>query len=582
MCGISGFIYSNANYEQKKAIINSMLYTIKHRGPDDYGYFIDNWATIGMQRLSIIDLKHGHQPIFTDDKLYSIVFNGEIYNYKDLKRKLKKKGYIFRTNSDTEDVLAAYRIWGTMCLDELDGMFAFTIYDRAKRELFLARDPYGIKPLYYTQQPQFFAFASELKSLLKFPLFEKEINTEALHYYLLSQYVPAPMSIFKGIQKLMPGQYMIINEDGRFTKNYFTYSFRPKYRVKSEFDIQMKLKSMLENAVAKRMISDVPLGSFLSGGIDSSLVTAIMQKKAGAKKVNTFSIGFKEKSFDESHYAKQVARYLGTKHHHKVFTATDAIKVMPEIMLKLDEPFADASILPTFLLSQFTRKHVKVALSGDGADELFGGYPTYYAHTLADKYSSFLPYSMLKKLGKLLPVSDNNMSFDFKVNRFVKGLRFDADLRHQVWLGSFDNYELLKLMTPQYKIGHSAYDMPLLRNHMHHCDTEENWERALWQDMRFYLQDNMLVKIDRAAMFNSLEVRVPFLDKRLSQYVMHLPANLKYRGKISKYILKKLAKEYLPEEHIKSREFLIRIMWINWYMNIYARSKITDCLYGIY
>jgi len=206
--------------------------------------------------------------------------------------------------------------------------------------------------------------------------------------------------------------------------------------------------------------------------------------------------------------------------------------------------------LPTFLLSRFTRKHVKVALSGDGADELFGGYPTYYAHTLADKYSSFLPYSMLKKLGKLLPVSDNNMSFDFKVNRFVKGLRFDADLRHQVWLGSFDNYELLKLMTPQYKIGHSAYDMPLLRNHMHHCDTEENWERALWQDMRFYLQDNMLVKIDRAAMFNSLEVRVPFLDKRLSQYVMHLPANLKYRGKISKYILKKLAKEYLPEDII--------------------------------
>jgi asparagine synthase (glutamine-hydrolysing) len=546
MCGISGFIQSNLNNQEKENILRKMLSSIAHRGPDDSGVFVDNWAAIGMQRLSIIDLNSGHQPIFSEDKRYSIVFNGEIYNYREIKYDLLQKGVHFQTETDTEVILQLYMLQGASCLKELNGMFAFAIYDSQKHELFLARDRFGIKPLYYSKTPQYFAFASELKALMQFPFIEKEIDTDALDYYLTMESVPAPLSIIKAVKKVMPGEYLLLSQDGFSKTKYYDLQFRPKDHETSLFEKKMTLDRLLENAVVSRMVADVPLGSFLSGGVDSSLVAYYLQKNSDTK-INTFSIGFDEKSFDETAYAQKVAQHIGSNHHEARFTTKELLDVMPKISQKLDEPFADASLLPTFLLSQYTRSNVKVALSGDGADELFGGYPTYYARKMGEYFPPFTS-KLIKPFVNLLPVSHKNMSFDFKAKKFVAGLEFEPDLRHIMWLGAFDFKEKEQLMQPEYLVKRKDNQFPLLEQHMRHCDTEDNWERSLYIDMRFYLQDNMLVKIDRASMYNSLEVRVPFLDHKVAEFAMHLPADLKYKGKESKFLLKHLAEMYLPAD----------------------------------
>jgi len=546
MCGISGFIQSNLGYEQKQCIITNMLKTIEHRGPDDNGFYIDDWGAIGMQRLSIIDLETGHQPIFSADKRYAIVFNGEIYNYRDLRRQLIKLGYHFQTQTDTEVILAMYINYGPKCVQEFNGMFAFAIYDHLQHELFLARDRFGIKPLYYSKAPYFFAFASELKALLSFPLIDRDLDLDALDYYLTMESVPAPYSIIKSIKKLMPGEYMIINQNGIIKTQYYDIRFRPKHEGLSDFDKKMELERLLNDAVRARMISDVPIGAFLSGGIDSSLIAHYLQKNS-TEQINTFSIGFEEKSFDESSYAQKVANHLGTKHHLAMFNTSSLLDLLPKITDLLDEPFADASLIPTFLLSQYTRNHVKVALSGDGSDELFGGYPTYYARKVGDSIPTFLGRP-IQFFTNLLPVSHHNMSFDFKAKKFAGALHYEPDIRHIMWLGAFDTEEKKKVLMPQYQYHRKDYEFPVLDYHMRHCDTEDNWERSLYIDMRFYLQDNMLVKVDRASMFNSLEVRVPFLDHSVAEFAMRLPSNDKYRGKQSKYLLKNLALMHLPEE----------------------------------
>jgi asparagine synthase (glutamine-hydrolysing) len=523
-----------------------MLKTIEHRGPDDNGFYIDDWGAIGMQRLSIIDLHTGHQPIFSADKRYAIVFNGEIYNYRDLRRSLLKSGYHFQTETDTEVILAMYINEGPKCVQQFNGMFAFAIYDHLQHELFLARDRFGIKPLYYSKAPYYFAFASELKALFQFPLIDRDLDLEALDYYLTMESVPAPFSIIKSIKKLMPGEYMIINQNGSIKTQYYDIRFRPKHEGLSDFDKKMELERLLNDAVKARMVSDVPIGAFLSGGIDSSLVAHYLQKNS-FEQINTFSIGFEEKSFDESMYAEKVANHLGTKHHLAMFNTSNLLDLLPKITDLLDEPFADASLIPTFLLSQFTRNQVKVALSGDGSDELFGGYPTYYARKMGDRIPCFLG-APIAFFTNMLPVSNNNMSFDFKAKKFAAGLTYDPDLRHLMWLGAFDTAEKKRVLLPQYQFRRKDYEFPILDYHMRNCDAEDNWERSLYIDMRFYLQDNMLVKVDRASMYNSLEVRVPFLDHSVAEFAMRLPANDKYRGNQSKYLLKNLALMYLPEE----------------------------------
>jgi len=550
MCGIAGFISQKFGQKEKSDILKKMCDKIRHRGPDSDGYFVMDAYGIGMRRLSIIDVDTGDQPIFNEDKSLAIVFNGEIYNYRELREKAIAKGHIFKTQSDTEVILHLYEEEGTHCLDKLNGMFAFAILDLKLDLIFLARDRFGIKPLYYYHKDNDFVFASELKSILEFPTVQKKLNLEALNYYLTMESVPAPLTIFQDIHKLEQAHFFEISEDKIKKQQYYFVNYHPKFTDRNISFYVDELDWLIEKSVERRKISDVPIGSFLSGGIDSSLIASYMNRYFDGK-LNTFSIGFEEKSFDESNYARKVAKHLGTVHHEKIFTPKDMMDILPEIIDKMDEPFADASILPTYLLSKFTRENVTVALSGDGGDEVFAGYPTYFARKIGDYIPSFF-YYFLKPFVSILPTSDRNISFDFKAKRFVAGLPYSNDIRHQIWLGSFDTKQKSLLYSEEVNniFGDKVENFDLIQQHMKKCQTELNWERSLWLDMRFYLQDNMLVKVDRASMLNSLEVRVPFLDNEVVEFMARVPAHLKYRGRTSKYILKQLAKKYLPDDII--------------------------------
>ena len=521
-----------------------------HRGPDDEGYFQHKNIAMGIRRLSIIDLHNGKQPIYSNDRNYVIVYNGEVYNYKELKIELEKKGYHFNTKTDTEVVVNLYQEKGADCLNDLNGMFAFAIYDINKDELFIARDRFGIKPLYYNFKDSTFIFASELKAILQYPNINPTISPNALDLYLTFEYVPAPWTIYEKIYKLEQGHFLILREGELVNRKWYNITYQPKFQSHDPKDYLDEMDDLINKAVQRRTISDVPLGTFLSGGIDSSMICYYLVKNSN-QKVHTFNIGFDEPSFDESSYARQVAEYLGTYHHEQVFTTKEMTDVIPQIFTNMDEPFADASLLPTYLLSKFTRQNVTVSLSGDGGDEVFAGYPTYYARKLAGWIPQW-SYPVLKYITNRLPVNDENISFDFKAKKFTEALGYHPDIRHQLWLGSFSDYQKISLFNEDVKFQLNGINTvtDLIEDHMINCDTEENWERSLWSDMRFYLQDNMLVKVDRASMMNSLEVRVPLLDHTVVEYAARIPERFKYKGTISKYLFKHVAKSYLPKKVI--------------------------------
>lgn len=544
MCGIAGFVSNKYNDVSGNEILHTLTDVIHHRGPDDSGHYTHAPFAIGMRRLSIIDLANGAQPIFNEQKNMAIVFNGEIYNYRELRDELFLLGHAFQTVSDTEVILKAFMQWGTDCFVKLNGMFALAILDIPAQKLYIARDRYGIKPLFYYWNETDFVFGSELTVIEKFPGLNLEINPLALNYYLTMERVPAPLGIYSNVYKLMPGHFLVFHAGKLNTTPFYKLSFQPKLvETREEFYVK-RIDELLSAAVKRHMLADVPLGAFLSGGIDSSLIAYYMQKHASIP-VKTFSIGFEDKSFDESEYSGLMAKFLGTEHHHIIFTHAEMLAQVGQVTGLLDEPFADSSLMPTHFLSHHTRKHVKVALSGDGSDELFGGYPTYKAHKMALPIPSFTGH-IFNPLVRMLPVSDKNMSFDFKLKKFVAGLHHNPDLRHVYWLGAFTHKQRNKILTK-----YGTKNDPIIgfvENYMEKCDTEKGWERALWSDMRYYLQDNMFVKVDRASMANSLEVRVPFLDTQLAEFALRIPANLKLKGLTTKYILKKLAITHLPEK----------------------------------
>tara|TARA_B100000315_G_scaffold259742_1_gene316981 strand:+ start:2035 stop:3906 length:1872 start_codon:yes stop_codon:yes gene_type:complete len=547
MCGIFGF-KSSLSRENQITVLRKMGDRLIHRGPDDEGYFQHKDFAMGMRRLSIIDLETGKQPIYSNDGNYVIVYNGEVYNYSELRVGLENRGYHFHTETDTEVIVNLYQEKGFDCLNDLNGMFAFVIYDTKNDELFVARDRFGIKPLYYTSQYDSFIFGSELKAVLEYPNINTTISLEALDLYLTFDHVPAPWSIYDNIHKLEQGHYLSLKNGNLIKKQWYQITYAPKFTSQKVTDYLDELDFLLDEAVKRRTVSDVPLGSFLSGGIDSSMVTHYL-KSSSNRSVKTFSMGFDESSFDESYYARQVADRLETEHHEHVFSMEEMLNVIPEIFTNMDEPFADASLLPTYFLCRVAREKVTVALSGDGGDEVFAGYPTYYARKLAGWIPQW-SFPILKYTANRLPVNDDNISFDFKVKKFTEALGNDPDIRHQLWLGSFNDDQKKSLFSKDVKCELNDKNMvfDLVEDHMINCDTEENWERSLWNDMRFYLQDNMLVKVDRASMMNSLEVRVPLLDHAVVEFVARMPARFKYKGTISKYLFKQLAKRYLPGE----------------------------------
>ena len=546
MCGIFGFTSKQLSIDTKN-ILKQMGRTLRHRGPDQSGSYINDNFAMGIERLSILDAKNGNQPIFSNNGNFVIMHNGEVYNYKEIRNDLQKIGYHFNTNTDTEVIVNLYQQKGIAFLNDLNGMFVFAIYDILNKSLIIARDRFGIKPLYYTLKNDLFIFGSELKAILKYPNLDINLSIDALDLYLTFDYVPAPWSIYNNIYKLEQGHYLNLKNNNLEKKKWYQISYQPKIRSLKINDYLDELDFLILESVKRRTISDMPLGAFLSGGLDSSLICYYLSQ-ISKDRIKTFSIGFDEPSFDESTYAGEMASYLGTEHHSQIFTSANMIDIIPRIINSMDEPFADASFLPTYLLSSITSDNVTVALSGDGGDEVFAGYPTYFARKLVKWIPRWL-YPIMKYSVNKLPVNDDNISFDFKSKKFTFGLGYNSDIRHQYWLGSFTDSQKNTLYNKdiRYELNKKNLVEDLINNHMKNCDTENNWERSLWSDMRFYLQDDMLVKVDRASMLNSLEVRIPFLDHILVEFALRIPSALKYKRKNSKYILKKLGKRYLPK-----------------------------------
>lgn len=533
-----------------------MMDTLAPRGPDDQGLYIRDNVALGHRRLSIIDLKTGHQPMSTEDGSHTIVYNGEVYNFPEIKSDLVKRGCRFRTDSDTEVVLAAYKEYGEDCVEWFNGMFALAIWDAREKRMFLARDRFGKKPLYYATFDNQFIFASELKALLKHPSVRRRIDMEALAKYLAYEYVPSPHSIFEGIRKLEPGFRMSVKEGDVRTGSYW----EPKFGRSGRFDpreARGELLALLKESVRKRLISDVPLGVFLSGGIDSSAVVAMMAELVDPKSIKTFSIGFKEKSFDESSDARLVASHFGTDHREEILDPSVMLDVFPKVCDVLDEPFADSSIIPTYLVSAFTRKHVTVALGGDGGDEFFMGYPSFIAHKL-DSATSFIPPAVKKaSLGlamKCIPASNDYMSLNFKARRFLRGLDFGESIRHQVWIGSLTPAEQRPLFLKG-KAGYGDQDVySRTAAFFRESDGLDPLDRASYIYIKTYMTDDILAKVDRASMANSLEVRAPFLDTDLTRFALTIPADFKMRRFRTKWILKSALSGRLPEPILNKKK----------------------------
>ena len=546
MCGIAGF-WGKGN----ESVIRAMTEALHHRGPDFTGIFFDPKLALGLghARLSILDLSSGaHQPFFSEDKRFVIVFNGEIYNFKSIRQDLMDRGYgPFQTQGDTEVLLKAYQADGLACLSKLNGMFAFAIFDYERNELVLARDRMGKKPLYIAQASGTLIFASEVKAILQHPAFKSELNLNALNQYLTLDYVPSPISIFEGVEKLEGGHYLQIDFKGNIKRGAF---WEPNFiPLEISFDeAKEELDRLLSEATALRLVADVPLGIFLSGGLDSSAIAYYAQKQS-SNPIQTFSIGFNEKSYDERAYAQQVAKQLGTEHHERILTAEESIDLIPTVFSSLDEPFADPSILPTYLLSQFTRSKVTVALGGDGSDELLAGYPTFISEKLAP-LMSWMPFSVVQgvhKMVNLLPASDQNISLDFKLRQFLKGFEGSRRYRHSQWLGSFSISEKWNLWNKDLasKIPHHN-TLKVVDDYANRGSEQE----LIYMYLKTYLQDDILVKVDRASMMNSLEVRAPFMDVHVVDFLNRLPYEYKLKGFTGKHLLKETMRGKLPADII--------------------------------
>jgi asparagine synthase (glutamine-hydrolysing) len=554
MCGICGVFNFGKGEDVSPSLIKEMCQVLKHRGPDDQGVYIEENVGLGNQRLSIIDLETGHQPIHNEDEAVWIVFNGEIYNFLGLRDDLEEEGHKFYTHSDTEVIVHLYEELNEECVHKLNGMFAFAIWDKRRKKLILARDRIGQKPLYYSYTERFFIFASEIKAILRDKRVKREINLEAIHHYLTLQYIPEPQTIFKDIVALPPAHLLTLEDNRIKVERYWELSFIPKLSL-PRMEIVKELKERLSDAVKSRLISDVPLGAFLSGGIDSSIIVGLMSQLSDHP-VKTFTIGFGEERYSELKYARRIADYFSTEHYEFVVRPR-AAEVLQEIVWFLDQPLADPAALPTYHLAKLTREHVTVALNGDGGDESFGGYQRYLADKMANIYQKF-PSLFRKKmsyLADLLPVSTNTpeeKDFYGAIRRLHQAASMPKEISLLRWSSYFTEEmkeaiysdwlkkELFRMDTSQILIGsfRSAKADSLL-------------DKTLYVDIVNYLPADLLVKVDRMSMANSLEVRSPLLDYKLMEFTAKLPSILKVRGFSLKYILRIMASDLLPREILR-------------------------------
>ncbi len=551
MCGIAGFTGLG-----DRETLSRMTARIAHRGPDDAGHWSDEGRGVflGFRRLSIVDLSTGAQPMWTKGCAkcgeLGIVFNGEIYNHSELRAELTALGHVFHTDhSDTETLLHAYTEWGDSFVERLNGMWAFVIYDPVRRRLFGSRDRFGKKPLYYFHEGSTFGFASELPALLEHPSCPRSISAAAVRKYFAWCYIPAPRSIVERVWKLPGGHgfsYDLSTRDLK-TWQWWRFEIEPDSALSDESRVAEQLAHTLELATKRRLMADVPLGIFLSGGIDSSGIAALAARHVPRGKLNTFSIGFTDPSFDESSHAELVAKSLGCAHHHETLDLDKSRELLPELISRLDEPLGDSSLLPTYLLSKFTRKHVTVALGGDGGDELFAGYDPFKALRAAEQWQRWVPrpvHQALRMLATRLPVSHANVSFDFKVKRFLRGASYRPALWNPVWMSALEPSEIAELTgapcDPEdvFSEAIEAWDR---------CKQPNLVDRSLqwWTDI--YLRDDILAKVDRASMLCSLEARSPFLDIDVVNLARRIPWQLKFRNGTTKYILKRALRGIIPD-----------------------------------
>jgi asparagine synthase (glutamine-hydrolysing) len=555
MCGICGFATVGYQHQLDPNVLHCMLTEMRHRGPDDEGIYLNEYVALGSRRLSIIDLEGGKQPITNEDETLWIVFNWEIYNYQELRSYLIKRGHSFRTHSDTEVIIHLYEEFRSDCVQHLDGIFAFAIWDSIRQELLLARDRLGIKPLYYANIDGKLIFGSELKVLLVHPEVNAEIDLIALNEYLSYEFVPSPRTIIHNVFRLEPGYLMRFNRLGIQFERYWNVSLaRSESRPPVNWqDYAAGLEHVLASSIRRELVSDVPVGVLLSGGIDSSTVAYyVSQFYPGT--VESFCVGFEESSFDESQYARQVAQGYGLQHNELILTSKMAAEIVPDIMDVLDEPFGDSSFIPTYLLSKFAHEKVKVVLGGDGGDEIFAGYPTMLAHRLIEYYERIVPWAVRAQLAPkiidMMSVSFDNISFDFRMRRFLAGRGVPIQSRHHRWLGSFFDEEKEYLLQDWIKpvlrdTYHKAY------RHARDCDALLPLNRILYDDIKLYLEGDILFKVDRASMATSLEVRVPLLNREIVQYTNDLPLELKLHRLTCKYLLKKTMNSKLPYEVLR-------------------------------
>ncbi len=546
MCGIVGFFDPERRVDRPEDILKRMTETLESRGPDDMGLFHSGPWHLGHRRLSILDLSAaGHQPMISEDGQTIVVFNGEIYNFQALREWLESRGRKFRTRTDTEVLLHIYEEEGEAMVSRLNGMFAFAILDLRRSRVMLARDRAGKKPLYYTHQNGMFAFASELKAIRPLDTIRRTIDPAAVRLFFGLDYIPTPRTIYTEFRKLRSGHYLIFDGQKAREEPYWQLRYTPKAK-EDRRGAAAELTDRIRSAVKSRLVADVPVGVMLSGGIDSSCVAYFAQENA-TQKIRTFSIRFDDPSYDESAYARLVAERLGTDHTEFSFTARDALDRIEAIFRYLDEPFADASILPTTLLCENTVKHVTVALGGDGGDELFYGYPTYQAEAVARAIGPLkFAAPLFHQVTKRIPASDRYMSWPFKLDRVFRGLAADPIRRHFWWRGPCDAETLHGLLAANCDPAGDIYD-PLVREVLANGPYDSAFEPVLYNDFRFYLQDGVMVKVDRASMMHSLEMRAPLLDQLVMEYAARLPASINFAGFRTKAFFKEILRGKLPD-----------------------------------
>jgi asparagine synthase (glutamine-hydrolysing) len=573
MCGICGVVAAEREGAPDLEAVARMSGRLVHRGPDDDGLFHEGPVALAARRLSIIDLDHGHQPIENEDRSAVVVQNGEIYNYRELKRELEGRGHSFATDCDTEVLVHLYEEHGDEFVERLRGMFAIALWDKRRRRLLLARDRFGIKPLYYREAGGGLAFASELKAMLELPGFSREIDPRAVSAYLAFNSIPAPLTIFTEARKLPPG-HLLTWEGGEVRRRRFA---RPGPVSDADLrrgpmdELAAELREVLDDSVRAHLVADVPVGVLLSGGVDSGALAALAAAHTG-EPVRTFSIGFEEAGFDELTRARLVAERYGTDHHELVLRP-DAVELLPRLVEAFDEPFGDSSALPTYIVSELAAGEVKTALSGEGGDELFGGYYTYVADLLARRVGRLAP--LARPLAEALPSRHDRVGFDYKAKRFARAAALPPLERHHGWKEIFSAETRAGLAG-----AHAPAWDPLELYRERYAETEGAEPLARMQDLDLgiYMVDDLLVKTDRLSMAHSLELRVPFLDPKVAEFAFSLPTKMKVRGFEKKRLLRRALEPLLPREIVHGRKqgFSIPIAaWLRGPLEPFAREVLA-------